>query len=650
MKYSINILTSLFILLFISACGGGGGSSSSSSITSFDASPATITIGDSTDLTAVFNSSDVGNIDNNIGSVTSETPVTVTPSATTTYTLSVTKSDGSVDTATVTVTVVAINALNILDESLDQVFQTTQPDYTASVSFLAKSIQINAIPADAGSSITVNGTTVGTDNLSHLVSLDEGVDTTVGADTVIDIIVTQNSVSKAYKLTVSRASEDSFIQQAILKATDAGAGDEFGYVVALSGDTLAVGAPSEESTTQGIGTTPNNSATNVGAVYVFVRSGDGSGSGSWSEQAYIKASNAQDGDAFGISVALSGDTLVVGAIGENSSTNGVATDASAADELADNSGAVYVYQRNGSSWIEQAYIKASNTQGSDEFGSSVAVFGNTLAVGALNEDSSTTGVNTTPNEDADNSGAVYIFSRSDSSWVQQAYIKASNSGASDDFGNSLALFDNTLAVGAHFEASSTNEINSTSDNSAFQAGAVYIFTRSNTVWAEQAYIKGSFTEAIDRFGESVSLSGDTLAVGAYLDDTPTVSDSGGVYIFTRLGNIWSEQAYLTASNAGTGDNFGINISLSGDVLVVGAPLEDSGTGGINQGQGGTNKNSGVVYVYNRTGNNWNEPYFIKASTPVNGDNFGRNVSVASDTIAVGVPLDTSSTGKVYIFE
>ena len=151
MKYSINILTSLFILLFISACGGGGGSSSSSSITSFDASPATITIGDSTELTAIFNSSDVGNIDNNIGSVTSETSVKVTPSATTTYTLSVTKSDGSVDTATVTVTVVAINALNILDESLDQVFQTTQPDYTASVSFLAKSIQINAIPADAGS-------------------------------------------------------------------------------------------------------------------------------------------------------------------------------------------------------------------------------------------------------------------------------------------------------------------------------------------------------------------------------------------------------------------------------------------------------------------------------------------------------------------
>ncbi|MCA2979628.1 MAG: cadherin-like beta sandwich domain-containing protein [Myxococcaceae bacterium] len=201
------------------------------------------------------------------------------------------------------------------------------------------------------------------------------------------------------------------------------------------------------------------------------------------QQAYVKASNTGAGDEFSSSVALSADgsTLAVGAPGEDSSATGV--NGNQAGSSAGESGAVYVFTRTGSTWAQQAYVKASNTGAGDEFGSSVAlsVDGSTLAVGASREDSSATGVNgNQAGSIAAFAGAVYVFTRTGSTWAQQAYVKASNTGADDRFGSSVALSvdGSTLAVGARSEASNATGVNGTqTDNSAFPAGAVYVFTR-----------------------------------------------------------------------------------------------------------------------------------------------------------------------------
>ena len=321
-----------------------------------------------------------------------------------------------------------------------------------------------------------------------------------------------------YPLTI----DPSWGQQAYLKASNTAIFQYFGSAVALSGDTLAVGAYGEASKATGVnGDQSDYSAADSGAVYVFTRSG-----GTWSQQAYLKASNTGKSDKFGSALALSGDTLAVGAYLEDSKAIGV--NGNQANNTAADSGAVYVFTRSAGTWSQQAYLKASNTSAEDRFGAALALSGDTLAVGAPYEDSKATGVN---GDQADNSagyaGAVYVFTRSAGTWSQQAYLKASNTGAGDSFGSALALSGDTLAVGAGLEDSKATGVNGDqSDNSAFNAGAVYVFTRSGSTWSQQAYLKASNTSAEDRFGAALALSGDTLAVGAHWEDSKATGVNG----------------------------------------------------------------------------------------------------------------------------
>jgi hypothetical protein len=495
---------------------------------------------------------------------------------------------------------------------------------------------------------------------------------------------------------------DNSLTQAIgyVKASNTGLGDQFGFSVALSGDgnTLAVGTPNEDSSTTGINTSPNESAAQAGAVYVYTRS-----AGAWIQQAYVKASNAGAGDTFGSSVALSsdGNTLAVGAPAEASSSTGIN---STPNELAAQAGAAYVYARNAGTWLEQAYVKASNTGATDLFGISVALSGdgNTLAVGAFGEASSTTGINTTPDELAPFAGAAYVYTRSGSTWSQQAYVKASNTESGDAFGGSVALSGdgNTLAVGAFGEASSTTGINSTPNELAPGAGAVYVYNRSGSTWAQQAYVKASNSGDGDNFGTSVALSGDgnTLAVGAPFEDSSTpgvgstpnelTSDAGAVYVYTRSGSTWSHQAYVKASNPDTnftggrfiGDQFGSSVALSadGNTLAAGAIGESSGRTGVIAGvvdETAANGNgallSGAVYVLTRSGASWSQQTYVKASNTGDDDRFGTSVALSSDgnTLAVGARFEdgggtgirsstdimanpndlTSNAGAVYLY-
>ena len=311
--------------------------------------------------------------------------------------------------------------------------------------------------------------------------------------------------------------------------------------MSLSGDTLAVGAPYESSNATGVGgDQTNNTSTSSGAVYVFTRSG-----GSWAQQAYIKASNTGPAAAFGHSLSLSGDTLAVGAYGEASNATGVGGNQN--NSMATGSGAVYVFLRTGTVWAQQAYIKASNTGANDQFGYSVSLSGDTLAVGAPLEDSNATGIDGNgANNTATDSGAVYVFRRSYSGWSQEAYIKASNTEAGDGFGYNVSVSGDTLAVAAGYEDSNGQGVNSNTqaDNSESASGAVYVFTRIGTVWRQQVYLKSSNSQRDDQFGYyGVSVSGDTLAVGAHGEDSSGTGvnsntqgdngafNSGAVYIF-----------------------------------------------------------------------------------------------------------------------
>ncbi|ULA65549.1 MAG: Integrin alpha beta-propellor repeat protein [Nitrospira sp.] len=396
-------------------------------------------------------------------------------------------------------------------------------------------------------------------------------------------------------------------QQAYLKASNARVGDHFGTALTLSGDTLAVGAPREDSS--GVnGDQADNSAPDSGAVYVYTRT-----NGTWAQQAYLKASNAGMGDFFGSALALNGDTLAVGAPQEDSAATGV--NGNQVDSSASNSGAVYVYTRTNGTWAQQAYLKASNTTSFNRFGNALTLSGDTLAVGAPQEDSASTGVNGNQdqgdvNSQATNSGAAYVFTRTNGSWTQQAYLKASNTGLADYFGTALVLSGDTLVVGAKGEGSEATGVNGDqiSDDAA-GSGAAYVFTRTNGSWAQQAYLKASNTDPVDGFGNSLALSGDTLVVGAAWEDSATTGingdqlndgaqESGAVYVFTRTGGSWAQQAYLKASNTGASDGFGTALALSGDTLAVGASGESSVAAGINGDQLNNGAlESGAVYVF-----------------------------------------------------
>ena len=498
-------------------------------------------------------------------------------------------------------------------------------------------------------------------------------------------------------------------QAAIIKASNAEAYDHFGEggalpghtgnTVALSrdGSTIAVGAPHEASGAAGISPSQSdNSTMNAGAVYLYTRSGN-----NWTQQAYLKPSNPQRNAHFGSVVALSddGNTLAVAAVWESSAATGI--NGNQKDLTIPQAGAVYVFVRSGGRWLQQAYVKASNTgkrgesaddpgEG-DQFGFSLALSGtgNTLVVGAPSEDSSATGVNGNQADDGFNSaGAVYVYTRNNGAWSQQAYLKAdahTNTGLGDQFGFSVSLSENgdTLAVGVYDESGNGRTVNAPINRDRGGSGAVYIWTRAGNAWRKQAYLKTWNAEGGDSWGSVVSLSGDgnTLAVGSLdedclcagvhtnpetgIGDQKADLSSGGAAVFVRNGTNWTQQAYLKASNPGQDDWFGVRLALSGDgnALVVAAPNEDSNGRGVNAATNDGGAESGAAYLFVRAGGAWRQAAYIKAANADQYDEFGNAVAFSRDgrTFLVGArgedsaptagPADNSvdEAGAVYVF-
>lgn len=406
-------------------------------------------------------------------------------------------------------------------------------------------------------------------------------------------------------------------QQAYVKASNTGSDDQFGFSLALSddGNTLAVGAYREDSAVTGIdGDDTDNSAQQAGAVYVYTRTGS-----AWSQQAYVKASNTDSGDNFGENLSLSadGNTLAVGAIGEASTDTGI--NGNQNDNTTAGKGAAYIFTRSGSNWSQKTYIKSSNT-GDIGFGRSIALSddGETLAVSSL--------------DGVVGKGVVSVFKYNGTSWAQQQRLMAINS-LSDlgvglchiGLGSPLALSadGNTLAAGDCYERSAATGIDGDeTDISILNAGAVHVFTRTAGIWSHQAYVKASNTNEDDFFGAGVALSdnGDTLAVGAFFenssatgvngDDQDNTNDSGtgAVYVYTRSAGVWSQRAYVKPSNTHADPThssfndafyFGLSVSLSSDggSLAVGASCESSSATGVNGDQADTSAPcAGAAYL------------------------------------------------------
>ena len=466
---------------------------------------------------------------------------------------------------------------------------------------------------------------------------------------------------------------DPMVEQAYLKPAAVGSlqtGDSFGNSVAVSSNTVVVGAMYEDSSSLGVNSTPNENADAAGAAYVFVRT-----AGVWSQQAYLKPASvgtSQAGDLFGWSVAVSGDTVVVGAPGEKSSSLGLIA---APNDRAFLAGAAYVFVRAAGVWSQQAYLKPANvgtTQDQDQFGFAVAVSGDTVVVGASGEDSGTFGVNSTPNESAPNSGAVYVFVRATALlWIQQAYLKPTNIGttqAGDGFGWSVAVANDTLVVGAPAESSSSLGVNSTPNENSRGSGAAYVFARTAGGWSQQAYLKPSSvgtTQALDGFGASVAVSADTVVVGAHSEGSSSLGvnsipnenaeGAGAAYVYVRTAGLWNQQAYLKPASVGitqVNDNFGSSVAVSGDTVVVGAPGEDGASMGINSVPNeifGASDGAGAAYVFVRNAGGWSEQAYLKpADVGITQatDSLGQSVAVSGDIVVVGAPLEGSSSRGV----
>ena len=325
-----------------------------------------------------------------------------------------------------------------------------------------------------------------------------------------------------------------------------------------------------------------------------------------SNEQILYANDAATNHYFGSDTAISGNYAIVGAMDEDVSGG---TD----------SGAAYIFYNNGTTWSQQAKLKASDPAVSDKFGHRVDIEGDYAIVGAYNKNSSR--------------GAAYIFYRSGTSWTQQAKLTASNAGSTDEFGRAVGISGDYAFVGARRE-----------DTGGTDRGSVYIYVRSGTTWTQQAQIQASDAQDSDNFGWALSVDGDYAIVGAYTEDTGGLN-AGSAYIFYKSGTTWSQQQKIQSSDIEADDIFGVAVSISGDYIVVGASGEDAG-----------GADAGSAYVFVRSGTTWTQQAILRASDAQASDNYAGYdpaVSISGNRVVVGAfgeDAGGSSAGAAYVFQ
>lgn len=389
-----------------------------------------------------------------------------------------------------------------------------------------------------------------------------------------------------------------------LLAGDGMLDDQFGVSVALDGDTVLIGAKLAD-----------NNAADTGVAYVFTRDG-----ATWTFQDKLFAGDGAAGDDFGESVALIGNTAVIGARQND-------------DGAGDDSGSAYVFTRDGAgAWSQQQKLTAGEgAAADDEFGTSVAFDGNTILIGAPGDDGAEMG--------GDDRGAAYLFILEDdgeegTTWTEQQKLTAGDGANDDEFGISVALNGDTAVIGA--EKGDGNEIVNT--------GAAYVFIREDgeggITWTEQQKLTASDGVEDDRFGESVALDGMTIMIGATLDDDAGDA-SGSVYVFTNEEG-WAETAKLTASDGTSNDSFGASVAVDGDNALIGAPVAPAGNV----------TDAGAAYVFTRDGGGtWTEEFKLVASNAATDDALGNTgaVAIAGSTVVAGAEM-SGDVGAAYVFD
>ena len=392
-----------------------------------------------------------------------------------------------------------------------------------------------------------------------------------------------------------------FVQEAKLTASDGADDDSFGGSVSISGDTLVVGASWDD-----------DSGHASGSAYVFERDGDGPGA--WAQVAKLTASDAAELDEFGSSVSIGGDTVVVGAPGDDGSSYDF--------------GSAYIFERDEGglgNWGEAAKLTASDGAEFAKFGTSVSISGDTLIVGAPGDDS----------------GSAYVFERDaggSGNWGEVAKLTASDGASGESFGWSVSISGDTVVIGAYHD---------------YPDGSAYLFEEPETGWPESmtetAKLTASDGVEYGAFGYSVAISGDAVIVGAPADDS-NGENSGSAYLFEKPESGWpatmTETTKLTASDGATYNNLGHSVSISGDTAVAGTP----------QGTNSSGAYSGSAYLFTKPESGWpatmTETTKLTASDGDWTDFFGWSVSISGDTVVSGAYHDDDlgeDSGSAYVF-
>jgi len=463
------------------------------------------------------------------------------------------------------------------------------------------------------------------------------------------------SVSDGGSLYIFTRSGTTWSEIQKLTTSDAANNDWLGGSCSIYQDTLVVGKHGDSVPTS-----------DEGSAYIFTRSGT-----TWTEQAKLTISEGTVNNRFGNACSIYGDTVVV--------SSGI-IDVTGVDE-----GAAYIFTRSGTTWTQEAKLTASDKADSDQFGYSCSLYENNVVIGARHDDVPT-----------NNEGSVYVYERTGTTWNEIKKITASDISSSDTFGTSCAIYQNTIAVFANgedevannagagyifdYERESPNVVSILAEIKEIQkitatdavsgdymgisqcsmhmdslvvssyyadpggladAGAAWIFAKSGDTWVYEAKLTASDKAAGDNFGISCSIYGDTAVVGAHLDDAPT-NNEGSAYVFTRSGTTWSEIQKLTASDKTVADQFGHSCSVYEDTIIVGANFEDPG--GIS--------GAGSAYVFMRSGTTWSEIQKLTASDKLGSDFFGFSCAIYQDTVVIGVYGDNGTTnneGSAYIF-
>ena len=367
-----------------------------------------------------------------------------------------------------------------------------------------------------------------------------------------------------------------------LTADDTAACDGFGLSVSAFGDKAVIGA---------YGNDDNGEMS--GSAYVFRHDGTG-----WVQEAKLLPSDGAADDWFGYSVSILGDAVVIGAVRD--------------DDNGSKAGSAYVFRYDGTGWVQDARLLASDGAAQDYFGAFVAIFGDAAVIGAPGDD-----------DNGDLSGSAYVFRYDGTGWVEEAKLLAPFGAAEDVFGDPVAISGNTAIIGAHGDHSF--------------CGSAHMFRFDGACWVYEAKLRAFDGAAQDYFGASVAISGDTAVIGAFGDDD-NGDYSGSAYVFRHDGTDWVEEAKLLASDGAAEDRFGHCVSILGDAVLIGAVWDDG---------------CGSAYVFRHDGAGWLEEAKLLASDGTAGDRFGHSIALLGDAVVIGAVGDDDNgyqSGSAYIFE